>query len=96
MFTVNQKACPRIIGTLLDEEYDESYIKKILNTLRVCPIVSWKILKKQKIKLIQKFLEDRVDEGNPTPTLHHALVMIYIETNNNAKDFLIINIMILN
>ena len=39
VFTVNQKACPRIIGTLLDEECDESYIKQILNTVRgSCPI----------------------------------------------------------
>ena len=94
VFTVNQKACPRIIGTLLDEECDESYIKQILNTVRgSCPIepLVEEMLKRQKIKLIQKFLEDRADEGNPTPALHNALAMIYIETNNNAKDFLMNN-----
>ena len=94
VFAVNQKACPRIIGTLLDEECDESYIKQILNTVRgSCPIepLVEEMLKRQKIKLIQKFLEDRADEGNPTPALHNALAMIYIETNNNAKDFLINN-----
>ena len=94
VFTVNPKACPRIIGTLLDEECDESYIKQILNTVRgSCPIepLVEEMLKRQKIKLIQKFLEDRADEGNPTPALHNALAMIYIETNNNAKDFLMNN-----
>ena len=94
VFTVNQKACPRIIGTLLDEECDESYIKQILNTVRgSCPIepLVEEMLKRQKLKLIQKFLEDRADEGNPTPALHNALAMIYIETNNNAKDFLMNN-----
>jgi clathrin heavy chain len=94
VFTVNQKACPRIIGTLLDEECDESYIKQILNTVRgSCPIepLVEEMLKRQKIRLIQKFLEDRADEGNPTPALHNALAMIYIETNNNAKDFLMNN-----
>ena len=94
VFTVNQKACPRIIGTLLDEECDESYIKQILNTVRgSCPIepLVEEMTKRQKIKLIQKFLEDRADEGNPTPALHNALAMIYIETNNNAKDFLMNN-----
>ena len=94
VFTVNQKACPRIIGTLLDEECDESYIKQILNTVRgSCPIepLVEEMTKRQKLKLIQKFLEDRADEGNPTPALHNALAMIYIETNNNAKDFLMNN-----
>ena len=94
VFTVNQKACPRIIGTLLDEECDESYIKQILNTVRgSCPIepLVEEMVKRQKLKLIQKFLEDRADEGNPTPALHNALAMIYIETNNNAKDFLMNN-----
>ena len=39
VFTVDQKACLRIIGTLLNEESDESYIKQILNKVRgSCPI----------------------------------------------------------
>ena len=94
VFTLRPQSCPVIIGTLLDEECDESYIKQILNTVRgSCPIepLVEEMIKRQKLKLIQKFLEDRADEGNPTPALHNALAMIYIETNNNAKDFLMNN-----
>ena len=65
-----------------------------MNTVRgSCPIepLVEEVLKRHKLKLIQKFLEDRADEGNPTPALHNALAMIYVETNNNAKDFLMNN-----
>ena len=94
VFTLRPQSCPRIIGTLLDEECDENYIKQILNTVRgSCPIEPLvdEVLKRHKLKLIQKFLEDRADEGNPTPALHNALAMIYVETNNNAKDYLMNN-----
>ena len=94
VFTLRPQSCPRIIGTLLDEECDENYIKQILNTVRgSCPIEPLvdEVVKRHKVKLIQKFLEDRADEGNPTPALHNALAMIYVETNNNAKDFLMNN-----
>lgn len=94
VFTLRPQSTPRIIGTLIDEECDENYIKQILNTVRgSCPIepLVEEVLKRHKLKLIQKFLEDRADEGNPTPALHNALAMIYVETNNNANDFLMNN-----
>lgn len=94
ILTVRPQATPRILGTLIDEECDENYIKQILNTVRGnCPIepLVEEMTKRHKVKMIQKFLEDRADEGNQTPALHNALAMIYVETNNNAKDFLINN-----
>jgi len=36
---VNNQAAPTVLGTLLDLDADENYIKQILNTLRAsCPI----------------------------------------------------------
>ena len=94
VFSLRPQSTPRIIGTLIDEECEENYIKQILNTVRgQCPIepLVEEVMKRHKLKLIQKFLEERADEGNPTPALHNALAMIYVETNNNAKDFLVNN-----
>lgn len=85
---------PRVLGTLLDEDCEESYIKQILNSVRGnCPIDALvdEFTKRHKVKVLQKFLEDREQEGNQTPALHNALAMIYIDTNNNAKDFLLNN-----
>jgi clathrin heavy chain len=94
VFQLRPQSTPRVLATLLDEDCDENYVKQILNTVRAsCPIepLVEEFLKRHKLKILQKFLEDREQEGNPTPALHNALAMIYIESNNNAKDFLMNN-----
>jgi clathrin heavy chain len=94
VFYLRPQSTPRVLGTLLDEDCDENYIKQILNTVRAaCPIepLVEEFIKRHKLKVLQKFLEDREQEGNPTPALHNAIAMIYVESNNNAKDFLINN-----
>jgi len=94
LFQARPQNTPRVCAALLYEDCDENYIKQILNTVRgSCPIDALveEFLKLNKLKLLQKFLEDREQEGNQTPALHNALAMIYIDINNNAKDFLLNN-----
>lgn len=94
VFQLRPQSCPRVLATLLDEDCDENYIKQILNTVRAaCPIepLVEEFSKRHKVKILQKFLEEREQEGNPTPALHNALAMIYIESNNNPKDYLMNN-----
>jgi clathrin heavy chain len=94
LFQARPQNTPRVCATLLYEDCDENYIKQILNTVRgSCPIDSLveEFLKINKLKLLQKFLEDREQEGNQTIALHNALAMIYVDINNNAKDFLLNN-----
>lgn len=38
LFRVNQAATPKVLGTLLELDCDEVYIKQLLNSIRVCPI----------------------------------------------------------
>lgn len=94
MFTLRPQSTPRILATLLDEDCEEAYIKQVLNTVRGgCPIepLVEEFTKRHKLKVLQKFLEERDQEGNTTPALHNALAMIYIDINNNPKDYLINN-----
>jgi clathrin heavy chain len=94
LFGLRPHQTPRVLGTLLDEDCDEGYIKQILNTVRSsCPIepLVEEFLKRHKLKILQKFLEDREVEGNNNTSLHNALAMIYIDINNNPKDFLVNN-----
>ena len=94
LFQARPQNTPRVCAALLYEDCDENYIKQILNTVRgSCPIEPLvdEFVKLNKVKLLQKFLEDREQEGNQTPALHNALAMIYIDINNNAKDFLLNN-----
>mgnify|MGYP001609664540 FL=1 len=35
---VNPDATPKVLGTLMDMDTDESYIKKLLYNVRMCPI----------------------------------------------------------
>lgn len=91
---IRPQNCPRVLAVLLDEDCEESHIKQILNTVRgACPIepLVEQFLKRHKLKVLQKFLEDRESEGNNNTALHNALAMIYIENNNNPKDFLMNN-----
>jgi clathrin heavy chain len=38
LFKVNNAATPKVLGTLIDLDCDEVYIKQVLNSVRVCPI----------------------------------------------------------
>lgn len=94
VFQIRPQSTPRVLATLVDEDCDENYIKQILNTVRAsCPIepLVEEFSKRRKIRVLQKFLEDREEEGNNNTALHNALAMIYIDTNNNPKDFLLNN-----
>lgn len=92
--SLRPQSTPRVLATLLDEDCEEGYIKQILNTVRAaCPIepLVEEFMKRHKLKILQKFLEDRDSEGNTTVALHNALAMIYIDINNNPRDFLVNN-----
>lgn len=94
LFKLRTQATPRVCAALLDNDCDENYIKQLLNTVRAgCPIepLVEEFTKRHKLKILQKFLEDREQEGNTTPALHNALIMIYIDNNNNPKDYLLNN-----
>jgi clathrin heavy chain len=61
---VNQAASPKVLGTLLELDCDENYIKQMLNSIRVCPIPELveQFETKGRLRLLQPWLEARYDE----------------------------------
>ncbi|KAJ3029464.1 hypothetical protein HDV00_009596 [Rhizophlyctis rosea] len=88
---VNSTRTPQVIGALLDVDCDETVIKTLLLSIRgnvpfdeLCDEVE----KRNRLKLLSPFLENRIKEGSTEPSLFNAIAKIYIDTNNNAEQFL--------
>ena len=91
---LNPKAAPAVLGTLLELDSDETYVKQILNTIRnACPAEALidEMEKRNRLRVIQSWLEDREREGIVDAPVHTALAKIYIDTNRDPEDFLIRN-----
>lgn len=94
LFKVNPNATSVVLGTLIDLECDENYIKQILYTIRGnCPIETLveEFEKRNKLRVLENWLDSRVAEGNTLPPVHNALAKIKIDTNQDPQTFLINN-----
>lgn len=47
--------------------------------------------KRNKIRVLESWLDSRVAEGNQIPSVHNALAKIKIDTNQDPENFLINN-----
>jgi clathrin heavy chain len=91
---LNNAAAPVVLGTLLDLDCDENYVKQILNTLRAsCPVEALveEMEKRNRLRVIQGWLEDRAREGSQNVALHTGLAKIYVDINKDPQTFLINN-----
>lgn len=91
VLTIAPQSAPRVVGTLMDLECEERYIIALLANIRTnCPIEQLVVEfeKRNKLRLLEHWLEARVSEGNQTPALHNALAKIYIDTNKDPQSFL--------
>eukprot|EP00742_Colponemidia_sp_Colp-10_P000714 GILJ01000776.1.p1 GENE.GILJ01000776.1~~GILJ01000776.1.p1 ORF type:complete len:1719 (+),score=373.80 GILJ01000776.1:96-5252(+) len=91
---VNPSQTPVVIGSLLDLDCSEEFIRNILNNVRgACPVDALveEVEKRHRLRLVQPWLEARASEGNTEPGLHNALAKIYIDTNKDPESFLINN-----
>lgn len=92
---MNVKAAPEVLGALLDMNANEEQIRNLLNNVRPPPdepafvdrLVA-SVEKRNRLKLLRKFLEDRVQEGSDDPFVHNGLAKIYVDVNNNPQTFL--------
>ena len=94
LFKVNSSASPKVLGTLLDLDCDESYIKQLLLSIRVCPIPELveNFDSRGKLRMLTAWLEARYEERIQEPALHNALAKIYIDSGSkDAQEFLIKN-----
>jgi len=95
---MNVKACPEVVGTLLDMNANEDQIRKLLDNVRppaedptfVDKLVA-SIEKRNRLKLLRKFLEDRSAEGSTDVFVYNGLAKIYVDVNNNPQSFLLNN-----
>jgi clathrin heavy chain len=85
LFKVNQNATPKVLGTLLELDCDEIYIKQLLNSIRVCPIPDLveEFESRVKLRMLQPWLEARSAERIQDPALHNALAKIYVDINQD-------------
>ena len=94
LFKVNPNATPLVLGTLIDLECEENYIKQILYNIRGnCPIepLVEEFDKRNKLRVLENWLDSRVAEGNQLPAVHNSLAKIKIDTNQDPQSFLINN-----
>eukprot|EP00771_Trimastix_marina_P000223 gnl/Trimastix_PCT/1231.p1 GENE.gnl/Trimastix_PCT/1231~~gnl/Trimastix_PCT/1231.p1 ORF type:complete len:1609 (+),score=828.08 gnl/Trimastix_PCT/1231:233-5059(+) len=85
---------PIVVGVLLDLDANEDFVRSLLNTVRqLCPIAELveEVERRNRLKILQSWLEARAQEGNTEAPLHSALAKIYIDLNANAERFLVEN-----
>ncbi|CAK0791692.1 unnamed protein product, partial [Prorocentrum cordatum] len=88
---VNPTNCPLVVGTLIDMDCSEDFIKNLLQNVRnACPIepLVTEVEKRNRLRVLLPWLEARVAEGNQDPYLHNGIAMIYIDTNRDPETFL--------
>lgn len=91
---VNNAAAPKVLGTLIDLDCDEIYVKQLLNSIRACPVAELveEFDQRNKRRELQGWLQARANEGVQDPALHNALAMNLIDHDTHeAENFLINN-----
>lgn len=85
---------PVVIGALLDVEADDTFINNLILSVRsLVPVEALveEVEQRNKLKMLNPFLEQLVSEGSKDPQVHNALGKIIIDTNNNPEHFLTTN-----
>jgi len=85
---------PEVIGKLLDLDCDEEFIKSLLESVRnMCPVdpLVAQVEERNRLRLLQPFLEQRVAEGNTETATHNAIGKIYVTINKEPQEFLLNN-----
>ena len=91
---VSPQKAPQVIGKLLDLDADEDFIKKCLELSRnECPVdeLVEEVEKRNRLRLLQPWLETKVSEGNTDASTHNALGKIYVTMNKEPQTFLTTN-----
>ena len=82
---------PYVVGKLLDLDADEELIRGLLSAVgMLCPVglLVDEVEKRNRLRLLQPFLESRVAEGTQDPSVHNALGKIYVTLNKDPQTWL--------
>jgi len=91
---VSPTKTPQVVGKLFDLGANEDFIKRILMALgTACPVDELVEMAetRNRLRLLQGWLEARVATGSTEPGTHNALGKIYITLNKDPKSFLLNN-----
>lgn len=91
---VSPTKTPQVVGKLFDLGANEDFIKRILMAVgTACPVDELVEISetRNRLRLLQPWLEARVATGSTEPGTHNALGKIYITLNRDPKSFLLNN-----
>lgn len=91
---VSPQKTPGVIGKLFDLGANEDFIKRLLMAVgTACPVDEMVEFAetRNRLRLLQPWLEARVATGSTEPGTHNALGKIYITLNKDPKSFLLNN-----
>eukprot|EP00030_Apusomonadida_sp_AF-17_P002415 a339592_42.p2 GENE.a339592_42~~a339592_42.p2 ORF type:complete len:1687 (+),score=984.79 a339592_42:223-5061(+) len=91
---VNPLRAPVVIGTLLDLDCNEDFLRELVtNVKNACPVDELvdEVEKRMRLKLLLPFLQSRIAEGATDAPTFNAFAKILIETSNNPEKFLMEN-----
>ncbi|OQS04982.1 clathrin heavy chain [Thraustotheca clavata] len=90
---VSPQKTPQVVGKLLDLDCNEDYIKTLLSQIPQTPVdqLVEQVEKRNRLRLLQPWLEARVTQGNTEPATHNAMGKIYVTLNRDPQQFLMNN-----
>ncbi|KAJ2614259.1 Clathrin heavy chain [Coemansia sp. RSA 1365] len=88
---VNPARLPQVVGALLDVDCDEHVIKSLISStptqFSIGDLVE-EVEKRNRLKILHRWLEAKASEGSQDPGLYNALAKIYIDSNYEPERFL--------
>ncbi|GMH83342.1 hypothetical protein TrST_g4351 [Triparma strigata] len=82
---------PQVVGKLLELDCNEDFVRGLLNSVgQACPVdeLVEQVERRNRLRLLQPWLEARVATGNTEPSTHNAIGKIYITLNRDPTQFL--------
>lgn len=91
---VNPNQTPAVVGALLDVDCNEDYIRTLVKSVgKLAPTAELVSAceKRNRLKILLSWLEDRIQEGNTETATHNALAKILFDLNRDVESFLLNN-----
>ena len=88
---VSPQKTPQVIGKLLELDCNEEWVRGLLNSVgQACPVdeLVEQVERRNRLRLLQPWLEARVATGNTEASTHNAIGKIYITLNREPVQFL--------
>jgi len=88
---VSPQKTPKVVGKLLDLDCNEDFVRGLLNaTGLACPVEELvaEVERRNRLRLLQPWLEARIATGNTETATHNAIGKIYVTLNREPRQFL--------